>query len=93
MDRVIGGTTDMYVAGVFHREYTLVQQHITELGRRGDMFGDCLCVDCVNLLCINGHNKLTNTKFTRPCTNILKSTVIGARMSHRKWRETKEQLI
>ena len=37
-------------------------------GWAGDRFGDCLCVDCANLFCINGCNHFTNKKFTMPST-------------------------
>ena len=37
------------------------------------MFGNYLCVGCANLPSVSVHNQFTNTKFTRPNTNILKS--------------------
>ena len=38
-------------------------------------FGDYFCVDCVNIPCVGDAIKLRNTKFTRPNTNIPKSTL------------------
>ena len=46
---------------------------ISKLGEVVDRFGDDLCVDCTNLICISGHNQFTNTKLTKPTTNISKS--------------------
>ena len=39
----------------------------------GDRFGDHLCVHCANLPCVSGCYQFTNTKFTRPITEISKS--------------------
>ena len=44
-----------------------------KLGGAGDRFGDYLCLDCPNLLCVSGHDQFTNTKFTRPISQISKS--------------------
>ena len=49
----------------------------------GGRFGDYLCVDCANLPYVGGHNKCTNTKFTRPCSRILKSGLDGTYTSER----------
>ena len=45
----------------------------SKLGGAGDNFGDCLCVDCADLLCISGHNQFINKNITRPNIQILKS--------------------
>ena len=42
---------------------------ISKLGGAGDRFGDYLCVNRVNLLCISGCKRFTNTKFTTPTVN------------------------
>ena len=47
---------------------------IIKLGGAGDRFCDYLCLDFANLPCPSGHNQRIQTKFTRPITNISKST-------------------
>ena len=41
----------------------------------GDMFGDYLCAHFANLPSISGRNQFTDTKFSRPNTKILKSSL------------------
>ena len=43
-----------------------------KLGGAGDLFGECLCVDCANLPYASRHNQFTNTKFDRPYDQISK---------------------
>ena len=48
-----------------------------KLGAAGDRFGDCLCMDYANLPYVSGRNQFTNTKFTRPYNQVLKSNDAG----------------
>ena len=41
------------------------------------MFGEHLCVNCTNQLCVSGHDPFTDTKFTRPITKMSKSSSGG----------------
>ena len=51
--------------------WALIHHTVMGGGAGGLMgFGDYLCVDCANLPYVGGHNKLTNTKFTSPHSQI-----------------------
>ena len=53
---------------------------ITKIGEAGDRFSEYLCVDYANLPCTSGHNQFTNTTFTRPFTQISKSSNFAAKI-------------
>ena len=62
------------LGGMAYEYENMNSQHfMSKRGGAGGRFGDFLGVDCANLPYLCGHNQFTNTKFTRPNTQISSS--------------------